>query len=1656
MSGRGRGRGNNGRGRFQSSGRNGTTTTYTGGNSKSSYKPSKKTLSDYIYYLGSAKQAADFDTTTEYILNHIIKTFTFGNDIATALTDENGNDYDMNQHKPTLEQVDFSTTLLTDVEIEVQNEQYKIEFKAEYDAYMKRKQFYEANTTKAYALLWEQCSKGMQGKIEANENFSSKIKGKPIELLKIIKQNCLNYHEHRYEMSIILDSMKTLFNVKQKDNESLQDYTKRFKTARDVMKSHIGGPIILTRFVENMPGYDPTKPDEITIMQEKAQSQFLAYMYLDNADKAKYGTLLTGLHTQTSLKNNQYPKTITEANNVLSNHRFDNAGKQQHHKPNQNSEKTTNNNNKEEIPEMSFAMLEGKCYCCGKSGHKSPSCRLKDKTPKEEWAINKAKSTEQSHVNSETKDSKDNNTPSNNNNNNNNNNNSNALEGWSGAHVQFYQADEMKEWIILDNGSTVDLFCNPNLVTNIYTTSETLEISTNGGKLSTNKKATVPNYGEVWYDPGAITNIFSLSEMEKKYHVTYDSSKESAFIVQLPTKQVKFTKSFNGLYYLKPTYNTNNGKEKSLVNHSIESVKENKLLYTDRQVQRAKLARNIYHAIGTPSLKDFKLIITSNMIKNIPITIDDINIAEKIFGPDVGALKGKTTRQKPAPVVEDYVEVPKELIDNHQNVTLCMDGIKINGVPFLTTISRNIMYRTAEWVPNQTPEAYRSVLDNVFQTYNKAGFRISIIHCDNEFRPLMTQLQNIYNVQMNYANPQEHVPEAERNNRVIKERFRSAFHRLPFKAIPKIMVKILTMECAKKLNFFPPIGGISTYYSPRMIMHQKTLDYDKHCSIPFGAYVQAHTEPNPTNSQHPRTLDCIYLRYVDNNQGGHHLLDLRTGRTIKRRTVTNIPITQNVIDLVHEMARNDHMQNGLKIEARAGTILYDSTWIAGVDYETITPKSDEENEENTEEFEEIIENDDKNDIQGRDPDEPIEFLKNEQSQTPVEIVDDITEVEEPENYDQNILQNDLQQDGQDGEIEENEENNNNEDNPIRVEDDEQEEYDEQLFDFEVNQNNQRTRSGRTTKVPDRLTFNQYQLLTQGHKETLYSSESAQVIAKTMHYLNHMVQTTKNIGSYSFATTFSLKKGLKKFGKKGYDAAFGEIKQLHDRIVFQPINVNNLSPLERKRALESLIFLVEKRDGRIKGRYCANGSTQREYINKEDAASPTAVTESIIITATIDAKENRDVMSADIPNAFVQTDMEKIGSEKVIMKIRGVLVDMLISIDKELYEPFVTKERDEKILYVELLKALYGTLQAALLFYKKLKKDLESIGFKVNPYDPCVANRTVNGTQHTVTWHVDDLKSSHVDAKVNDEFLLWLEKMYGDKDIAPVKATRGKIHDYLAMKLDYSEKGKLKLNMVDYVDNMIQDFPEEVTTSNYPWNENLFKVDPSEKQLPKEQRELFHTFVAKALFLCKRARPDIQPAIAFLTTRVKSPDRQDWAKLLKVMGYLKKTRQDVMVLHADESGEIIWHVDAAFAVHNDKKSHTGATMSLGGGGIMSLSTKQKVNTRSSTEAELVSLDDIIAKVIWTKLFLQAQDYKVKQNIIMRDNISSMKLEMNGKTSSGKRTRHLDIKYFYITDLINQKQVTIQYCPTDAMLADYMTKPLTGAKFQKFRQAIMNCG
>ena len=182
---------------------------------------------------------------------------------------------------------------------------------------------------------------------------------------------------------------------------------------------------------------------------------------------------------------------------------------------------------------------------------------------------------------------------------------------------------------------------------------------------------------------------------------------------------------------------------------------------------------------------------------------------------------------------------------------------------------------------------------------------------------MMNKVSDNLDVVMNYTNASDHVPEAEQNNRAIKERIRATFQRLPYKAIPRIMIRYGKRHAAE--FSFPAKGGVSTYYSPRMIMDQTNLDYTKHCTTPFGAYVQAYHESNPLNTSMSRTRDGNLPTPKTTTFRAHEVMDLNTGRVITCRKVTEIPVTDVVIKAVEAMAHNQGFKN-LKFKNRHGVI----------------------------------------------------------------------------------------------------------------------------------------------------------------------------------------------------------------------------------------------------------------------------------------------------------------------------------------------------------------------------------------------------------------------------------------------------------------------------------------------------------------------------------------------------------------------------------------------------------------------------------------------------------------------------------------------------------------------------------------------------------------
>ncbi len=223
-------------------------------------------------------------------------------------------------------------------------------------------------------------------------------------------------------------------------------------------------------------------------------------------------------------------------------------------------------------------------------------------------------------------------------------------------------------------------------------------------------------------------------------------------------------------------------------------------------------------------------------------------------------------------------------------------------------------------------------------------------------------------------------------------------------------------------------------------------------------------------------------------------------------------------------------------------------------------------------------------------------------------------------------------------------------------------------------------------------------------------------------------------------------------------------------------------------------------------------------------------------------------------------------------------------------------------------------------------------------------------------------------------------------------------------------------------------------------------------LPEEQARAFHHAAAQLLFLSARARRDVQPATAFLTTRVRCPDEEDWGKVKRLLGYLKGLHMP-LILSADSLTLSRWWVDAAYAVHHDCRGHTGAGMSFGQGMAMSYSWKHKINTKSSTEAEIVGVEDSLGYILWTRYFMIEQGYSMDASLLYQDNMSAILLEMNGKASSSKHTKHIKVKYFFIKDKVDQGEITIEHCPTEQMWTDINTKPKQGLAFRVFRGHVM---
>jgi hypothetical protein len=761
-----------------------------------------------------------------------------------------------------------------------------------------------------YNLVWGQCSKTMQQKLESLDDYIDiRNSSDGIGLLLAIKNTAYNYNDEKYIFELVIEAQYRVMVLRQ-NNMTPQQYYEKFSNLVSVY-IHCGG--------SNDP--DPGLYEHVatehgwkTITEKRkaeVKEMYWATLFILHADPIRYGGLITDLQNDYLTEIDKYPKTMTAALSRLTNWKSQFANIRPNNSTSNgvsftNVGDTTTGEEATKVattraPRAPRSKAHITCFTCQEKGHYSTECPKTKTTMAATGTAGTATANTQSGVELVTT----------------------AISSGEFDDLEMHSSFQFicagttlttasthiqipPTWILLDNQSTIDVFCNKQLLVNIHKTNSTMSIHCNAGVKTTSEIGDLPGYGEVWYHPTGIANILSLSRVRAKgFQVTYENEK-NCFILTSPTgRRNGFEQSPKGLYFI------DTAATQKLGSVFVTTVESNKAKFSQRDYLRAIEARKLLCKIGRPSQKTFLHILDKNLLPNCPVTHRDAMNAQIIFGPDIGSLKGKTVRQSTIPIQPVLNDLPLEIMSQYRDVTLTGDIFFVNKIMFLVTRSRHIQFSTVETIPNRKPETVLKALINVRNIYRGRGFNITHLLFDGEYECLRGDMASLQ-IQLNTASNDEHVPDIERFIRTLKERTRAIYNTVPFQKMPDRLIIEMICACNFWLNSFPPVSGISSVLSPRAIVTGSSIDYNRHCQLEFGAYVQTHEDHDNTMST--RTVGGIALRPTGNDQGGYYFFSLASGRVLNRNHWTELPMPSDVIDRIHIMARRN--PRGVKFSDR--------------------------------------------------------------------------------------------------------------------------------------------------------------------------------------------------------------------------------------------------------------------------------------------------------------------------------------------------------------------------------------------------------------------------------------------------------------------------------------------------------------------------------------------------------------------------------------------------------------------------------------------------------------------------------------------------------------------------------------------------------------------
>ena len=1108
-----------------------------------------------------------------------------------------------------------------------------------------------------------------------------------------------------------------------------------------------------------------------------------------------------------------------------------------------------------------------------------------------------------------------------------------------------YHANNTDE-VLCDSGSTIHIFSNANLVQDISEVKPIYVKGISGDTVKVNHQGRFMDFHEVYVSTEiSEVNILSLAKMQECCSVSIatdgfkiypDASNDST----IKQSYYFFKNSGDGLYiFTVPHYHNS-----FLVGYGPATVAANRSRFNGAQLKRAEMAKEFLKRMGYPSIGSANIMIQNKSIQNLPITVDDLENALAIYGPDLATIRGKTCKLPALPLLD--TPIPR-LIESR--IELFIDIMIIDGHKFLVSVCSFGFAATddlgRETGARATANIRRSLAKQI-EAFQSRRFDVTRLNIDPE--PGLIAAANSFadkGISVNIVGTNSHVPIVERRIREIKERVRGFINTLPYKLSPKLLV-FLVLFCSSRVNLVPH-KACPGRMSPAEVFRGATIDYRKDLRCGFGEYVEAIERSS--NDMVSRTAPCITLLPTANTSGSWFLLHLATNRIIRRDQWVAKPMNAVIIGLLNNLATTANYDPTNDIDIQAEPPKYATPPLPPTVIDVTDPTADLPL---------------RPPIQPSDPQPDI--LPDDTAPPPLDPAPPTDVVPGPVSGVQDY------------------------DTPQR----------------------------RSSRLAEQGGTMQYKSIERG---------------------------AGPVPQFARVNNISVKRALKDFPDETRAAARKEMQQMLAKGVLRFVKPeHNRSNHRRFKPIKTFMFIKIKyrADGsfeKVKARLVANGPQQdpRSYTD-DDCASPTAGIPFVFTILAIAAQERRHYRFVDITGAYLNAHIEDLN---IYVTIDPFLTTVLL----ELRPDLTVFAYSDGTLLAKLERALYGTHEASLRWYTTLTLLAEKHGFIKNSIDPCVLNKIINSVQVTIVIYVDDILITCVDKSLVNTTVDMLRAEFKE-----ITVHDEDINSYLGMTFQFVEDS-VKVTMDGFIKQLFEDI-EVIGTTTTPAANYLFDVDPMSVLLSDEKAKYFHSTVMRMMYLAKRVRPDILLPISFLSTRVSRCTEEDMKKLNRVLKYINGTKDMGIVLKALPDF-LHAFIDASYGVHQDAKGHSGLFLTIGRGPFIVASSKQKINAKSSYEAEIIALSDKCSNVIWMREFLLAQGIQMGPAKVREDNQSTIVSVMKGRGTS-ERTKHIKVRQFWMKGNVDEGDMVFVHTPTENMIADILTKPLQGEMFTRLRKALLN--